>query len=281
MIQGLSTNSNYDSDFSKKYIATLTTVGTPHSGTFDDETKVEFNNQGEVIFQGGRNGVPGAGIELCRAITCYQTGSDSSTNLGLSTDEGLEANKRLYGIKDTSGFIVYDLYKKLNSYPNIKTQILIGLVAEKVKIEKTGQDKYKIKYDLMDDESFANSGSGDRLISVFGQRLLPDDDGKDLNDIYRSLNINEHVLGFEKLFNDDFIRGGDDFYFYKFKEGALINDDWTIDKYREGVSFLDLSIDFTLGHNHRTGQYDYSYKSYNITDPYASNEKIKNIYGTR
>ena len=89
--------------FSERSIASLTTVGTPHSGISDksDNTKGLPN---------GIDAYPGNGIDYilfgCSAKSCKQAGST---------------------VSDDGGQLILDLQNAI--YPNIPTQVLIGLGA--------------------------------------------------------------------------------------------------------------------------------------------------------
>ncbi len=98
--QGLASDGQYDKEFAQKYIATLTTVGSPHTGTWgeENENKVSFDGGVEVSFPEGRHaGIAGNSISQCEAITCYQTGTYTDSLVGnLKKVCGLEDKKGTY-----------------------------------------------------------------------------------------------------------------------------------------------------------------------------------------
>ncbi len=273
LVQDLSNSPLYHGDFSEKYIASITTVGTPHSGTFGVETDIEFNNYGSVTFPEGRNGLPGYGIKECQAITCYQTGSGILNQpLALNDYSGAAGNPgyippdylnkkymtgmgspELYGTMLDIGYITYMTYKGLSFYPNIPTQVLIGLVPESVKVRTDSGSTSYLSYDFFNDEASRKRGAGDYLISVFGQRIVPDSNQDDLNPMYEENPIiEEHILPMDGRSNR-YVRGIDDWIVDEYSL-TVLNDSWNIFTYRENINFDEL-VYFADGYNHRTGQY--------------------------
>ncbi|NQZ23345.1 MAG: hypothetical protein HRT53_14985 [Colwellia sp.] len=255
--QGLSSSVFYDKNLAERSIASITTVGTPHSGTFGTQTNVElFNEQGQskgiLGFPEGRNGPAGALIDNCRAITCYQTGSGKHAD-GMYSSNGGVGNSELFGTGSIAGKAVYNLASGLNNYPQIATQSLIGLVPAQ-RILSTPEDvNYNISYDFLFDSAVANPGAGDRLISVFGQRLVPTTESSFLAPMYASPFIEEHILPMNTS-AEQFYRGMDDEIVSTYISGGGVDDDWTIDAYATGISKNKLEH-YAFGFNHRTGKY--------------------------
>ena len=283
LVQGLSSSVAYRGNFSEKYISSVSTVGTPHSGTFGTkDNKVEFDNEGEVIFPEGRHGetldlatfdlssaAVGAGIEQCQAITCYQTGSGSELTSNVLNDKTSGVGSPiLYGTRSEVGYTPYSLYKRLEFYPSVPTQVLIGLVPESIKGEIQADVTYNLSYDFFNEQATTNPASGDYLISIFGQRVEPDSDQSDLNSMYISNNIVEHILPMDGR-SREFSEGVDDWIVDKYT--LIGNNDWTIEDYRTHVDLDDL-ISFADGYNHRTGQYAADSTSFGTRKIYRQSE---------
>ena len=238
LIQG---QGQLSTDFAEKNVASLTTVGTPHSGIFD--TGGDTING--VEFSEGTHGFKGDFISGCRAITCYQAG------------ENVSLNKKITGLNDQSygEFIVNLINAK---YPNIPTQILIGLVPQSLNIVRnkynnsSGKRDYKVEYDFLNDGVVGRSAAGDKLISIFGQRYKADGDNNDLDPLYRSPFINEYILPMDNR-SYMFTYGDDDDLTSKYSLSS-INNDWSDNNYREDVPFNDLKY-FSEGFYHTTGSY--------------------------
>jgi len=263
LVQGLSTNTEFNKSFAEKNIATITTVGTPHSGIFSGiippfGRNIEFDNEGKVQFPIGTDSFAGAAINACRAIACYQSGEpwDQLSNPNYSTE--------LYGTKSRDGYIVYKLVKTINSYPDIPTQVLMGIVPADVECKKSGENTCRLTYTF---DSAVTDHPGDMLISIEGQRFLP---SLNLDAIYQSTFVNEHILPFKtKNFTvgsaDDwlnYMRGGvnasvgtvtyGDNIPVSFYTPLLSN------KSQPRLSQSLASLGFYYGNNHRSGQFDES-----------------------
>ena len=253
LVQGFASTKAYTKDFAENNIASVTTVGTPHSGTFGSSTTVNFDGQGDVVFPEGRNGLAGAGISTCGAITCFQTGSPTT----LSED--------LYGVESKPGHVVYELYKDIDNYPNVPTQILIGLVPASIDIEKQDNGLYTINYDFLDNTAIANPGAGDELISVFGQRVIPDSNQNNLEAVYNQNNIEEHILHMDATYKDVdmFNRSKDDNLFSIYSTNGI--DSWDKNPYAIDIQPRDVK-NYMFGYNHRTGQFDTEYYAKDIYD---------------
>ncbi|MDQ7085159.1 MAG: hypothetical protein Q9M36_09625 [Sulfurovum sp.] len=249
LIQGQSTMSPYHNDFSEKHIASLTTVGTPHSGVFGSKTTFTLDNK-PLTFPEGRQGFIGALIENCQAITCYQAGNSVSL---------LNRNQALYGTDAQYGTVIHRLFSGLVNYPNIPTQALIGVVPESVSgTTNLFTGVVSLSYDFFDDEASQNPGAGDNLISIFGQRIVPDADQDDLDGMYNENHIEEHILPMDGR-SSVFYRGVDDWIVNEYSLG-VINDSWNIDDYRTDLTKYDLEY-FASGYNHRTGQYKVNHEA--------------------
>jgi hypothetical protein len=119
-----------------------------------------------ISFPNGLDGLPGNLIPLCRAITCYQAGVNAGKG-NHPSESSLHQTDR--------GYIVSELAKKVNDYPNIPTQVLIGLggtnfddsVDANFKITCAGVNRscnvHYTKKNGLDKQ-------GDGLISYYGQR---------------------------------------------------------------------------------------------------------------
>ena len=261
LVQGLSSNSEFGREFAEKNIATITTVGTPHSGIFSGFTpssarNIEFNDEGKIQFPIGTDSYAGAAINLCRAITCYQSGE--------SWDELSNPNysEQIYGTKNQDGYIVYKLAKSVINYPDIPTQVLMGIVPADVDCKKSGENSCKLTYTL---DSPITDHPGDSLISIEGQRFLP---SLKLEPVYESTYINEHILPFK---TKDFTVGSADTFLSVIKGGVNSNTGLVTYPDEIPVTFSKNVLDgklypkilpslsglgFYYGNNHRTGQFD-------------------------
>ena len=274
LIQRLATN--YPSDFySEDYIQALTTVGTPHSGTFGSSTSnVSFDGGVEISFPEGRNGVAGGAIQNCVSITCYQTGTNEGQTFG-QVDSGFTAQglfggiyRDSYGTKSEKGYVSYKLAQTVQSYPNINTQVLIGLVPADVECKdktytSSNEGTCNLSYDLLDNTAVVNPGIGDRLISLQGQRFYP-------GFLTDSL-VNNPTLHFEEHFlpfNTDtgsFWRGMDDAIMDLYETDGIHS--WNKDNYGtvnytvtqdddDEDLYTLIEHDYISGYNHRTGQFN-------------------------
>ncbi|MCB1920250.1 MAG: SUMF1/EgtB/PvdO family nonheme iron enzyme [Candidatus Competibacteraceae bacterium] len=127
-------------------VASLTTVGTPHSGIFKDES---------TDYPAGRDGLGGAGIQQCGQISCVQAGKE---------DRDLIKDLEAWSL--STGSIIRDLKNTDHSFKvsDLPVQVLIGLRTK----EKTVLNGIQL------DKQITFSG-GDGLISLEGQRFLPND----------------------------------------------------------------------------------------------------------
>ncbi len=120
------------------YIATVTTLGTPHSGIADENKcmhGVEFplGQDGTAMFNG------------CDQLSCQQVGEDM-----------LDAvDAKVYGVADAEGGLIAKLAETANNLPDVDILSLIGLTT------------HRGPNDVIDE--------GDGLISGWGQRFRPED----------------------------------------------------------------------------------------------------------
>lgn len=87
-------------------VASLTTVGTPHSGIYQTEPKGSDNLT----------------ITQCAQISCYQTGLDEISPSILS--------RHNFELKDNAGYITDKLKATTDNLPDIPVQVLIGLTTD-------------------------------------------------------------------------------------------------------------------------------------------------------
>ena len=170
-------------EFVEKYIASLTTVGSPHSGirdggytssgtfTYAENGSETIGDGTSIAFPHGQHGSQtGELMGACGAITCYQMGiSDSTFN---NDDSYIN-----YGTYKEYGYIPYKLASSINLYPDVSTQVLLGLYPY-----------YARHHDPLTYVMSPNK-IGDNLISLKGQRAYPLISNK-----YDENNIEEHVL---------------------------------------------------------------------------------------
>jgi hypothetical protein len=286
LIQGLSFElpSDSESKFSREFletnIASLTTVGTPHSGIFPSEESVELDGKSVNFLDGTDRTLAGGFIRFCEAINCYQAGGNTDEPQDLLSEDVYDNGRdKILGIRENKGATMHKLSVDLmgNGWPNIKTQVLIGLVSEENKYKKNGVIEVvesphdvsnRSRSSLGDDYRWPSeyyiTTEGDSLISVGGQRFNSTGIhgnlayGKSLlnfesNQFPGSFNISEHFLGFQE-FNESFISDAD--FFRNYTNGYfsyLIDDD---DIYIDGdpdPSEATLSETF-VSYNHRTGE---------------------------
>ncbi len=160
-------------------VASLTTVGTPHSGIYENST---YKNG--IEFPLGWDALPGEFINYCGQISCLQAGS------ARIEDDGLE---KLYG-NLYQGEIVTLLLDSNNQFlaENLPIQQLIGL-RETLILQPFPENPI----------SSGNFSNGDGLISLKGQRFFPSFSNQQLLCGFTPLNfanvtITEHVLGISK-----------------------------------------------------------------------------------
>ena len=122
-------------------VASLVTLGTPHSGIFDND-----NSKFVGYAQAFPNGQDSGFFEGCGAITCHQMGEPV---VGVPTS--------LVKINDAPGEIVAKLHETISLLPPIPIVVGIGMN----------------RYDGLGDNSKYHNGDG--LISYWGQRFSPAD----------------------------------------------------------------------------------------------------------
>lgn len=131
-----------------EHVASLLTLGTPHSGVSHQE--VQFSS---IRFPVGVHGIVGAGIRhVCGQLSCWQAGSDGLFGSG----DGREALLWFYRVGAPAGEMIHQLSDFGFSPLTVPTLSLAGMV------NRTGRP----------DESASYSG-GDELISYQGQRFSP------------------------------------------------------------------------------------------------------------
>jgi len=281
LIQGLAQNNpvglntTYGNAFVEKNIASLTTVGTPHSGIFgspaQDSTSMQFTFNGEQLtFPTGVSSLAGILTRDCEAITCYQMGVNTEDLIDLRSDmcggdcSGLASGKDVwFGMHEKQGTIVHQLRNKLETdgWPNIKTQVLIGLIGNPL---ISGLNFNVTLEDV----------KGDGLISLAGQRF--DAAGESESNEYKELltianyqrflgssKIDEHFLGFqefdEKFTLDPFLfRSFTNYYLADLKGDGIFDSSNEIDV-ESPDSDLMTQQRRIKGYNHRTGEFDKNY----------------------
>lgn len=150
-------------------VATLTTVGTPHSGIFDGDPK--YNVLNSITYERGQDtqgtsfwaplaagGDGGANINKCQQLSCYQLGEfvnlagwGDSFNFSLAFSQ--QSAAAVYGVATYPGEMAAKLFETRHQLPNVPIQVMIGLT--NTRFLNTTVDE------------------GDGLISYQGQRFLP------------------------------------------------------------------------------------------------------------
>ena len=173
LLQGLA--SSDAASFASPLVASVTTVGTPHSGIYP----FFGGTRGGITFPNGRDsGV----LWSCDQISCYQMGVSPTvpwTNPQRSR-LGLDANK---------GFMAQRLVETVEQLPNVPIQVLIGLTAHWSGSTLTWPSKAIYKAD-----------DGDELISFEGQRFLPHLGTTSgwLNANFGGAQVRERLLGYDE-----------------------------------------------------------------------------------
>lgn len=199
-LQGLATNFPY-----RKNIASVTTVGTPHSGLTEEDKVMHgvFFNRGQDV-QGLVTGK--MKINFCQQISCYQLGEYvdfTEEELDLFQLNWKDKNKLTpvgtqdafifdvpdqLGLKDKPGKLI-SILSDTKNHPlpkNLPMQILIGLTVEQF---------------TLPNQFLAKIQEGDGLISYAAQRLLPSMTLGYLNPLLIKENrfggqVTEKILGF-------------------------------------------------------------------------------------
>jgi hypothetical protein len=187
-------------------VASVTTVGTPHSGVFGADGGVRIGDNDRVIqFPDGRDTGLIDVFERCGQISCYQMGVEVDfTSL-------LRSNFReTLGLDDAAGLIAQRLEETVDILPDIPIQVLIGLTADR--------DRF----------SFGrfSADQGDALISFLGQRFLPSlgeegllGENEELNEPNFGLaRVREQLLGYPP----------------DIRPSVEVTDRWLSSNYREG-----------------------------------------------
>ena len=284
LVQGISsTPQKFNKQWSESSLATITTVGSPHSGIFSStKSGVEFDGEGKEDFPRGTHSVRGLATQLCRAITCYQSGvvankeelppeSWSEDEKRLYKQSVISSNPNIYGLKNEVGYIPYKLYKTLSDYPDIPTQQLIGLTSNNICTPESLNDSTpptQCQFRIILN-SLVNVGDG--LISVDGQRFNLEKAFEVGNSIinlslWSSSTIEEHLLGF---------KGDIDFYDYNDYIHPLFDNDNVYN-----VSYASLDQDGWLTKGSQIGLFKYVTGYYHSDTQYlpSINNYIGNIY---
>jgi pimeloyl-ACP methyl ester carboxylesterase len=139
-------------------VATLTTVGTPHSGTSGEDVTFKGNDTFPEDVKLPIGWDSPVGLSLCKQVSCYQTGLPASIEGWMKTSDNLGADA-------AAGYLIADLENNLVKLPDgLRFQVLIG---QTFRSTFTGR-------------AFEN---GDRLISFYGQRLTPASTNSPKNDL--------------------------------------------------------------------------------------------------
>src|SRR3989344_4338722 len=163
----------------KGNVASVTTIGTPHSGIFD----APITRDG-ILFSGGQDSTL---FELCLRLSCYQMGENVDfvkLNSLLISEENAKA---VFRVEATRGEIAAKIADtSTNPLPSVPIQVLIGLTTSR------------------DDKTILDAGDG--LISYQGQRFSPQYASLLGKTPISSAKLTERVLGFGP---DDDMRPGD------------------------------------------------------------------------
>ena len=148
LLQRLATSSDEnvtnppEASLARASIASVTTIGTPHSGILDNDVCSDENHGAPRIpIPGGQDSLL---FEGCRQLSCYILGE--WTSLGYIAS--------IFDVKETGGEFVKLLVDRESDFPNVQLQALIGW---DVNVSIFG-DRFDV---------------GDNLISFEGQRFTP------------------------------------------------------------------------------------------------------------
>ena len=265
LAQGLAEN-GLGTDFAERNIASITTIGTPHSGILskDNGTSLDYGGQ-QIEFPQGTDDIAGTAINLCTAITCYQLGedwdllhegnADKYYHVKMSQDYGLTNNRSI------KGYLGYELAKNIGNYPNIPTQVLMGVTHDneeiKCVVSSLNTSNCNMTYFFEQGEHL-----GDGLISLKGQRFLPfNNESHPKNSYIYSDPVEEYLLNFynDKLLQrDDMIDLSNSFF-----DAIDYENDWEyaypldipLTSTRDYIRGSLYDHGFVRGVNHRTNQY--------------------------
>jgi len=151
LLQEIGTNPSYN-------IASVTTIGTPHSGIMDGGILNSNQNQVNNIYLPMGQDFKTL-FDGCGQISCYQMG-ETITNLGSRTT--------MFGIDSENGHHAAELYNTIENLPLVDIQVLIGLSPG-------------ISYDWDYGLYSYTQATGDNLISFRGQLFTPERSGVELN----------------------------------------------------------------------------------------------------
>lgn len=160
LLQGFAYNETLSGVDYTEHVATLTTVGTPHSGIAPGPRLYRTGQVSPIVFPLGRHGSGVWQISACQAVTCHQAGRNYRL---------IEGSPELYGAKPEEGAAVFQIASSLDNYPEIDTLVLMGADPSIVTCKRNsdGSCAYAYQFDPED--------IGDDLISLEGQRFRPQD----------------------------------------------------------------------------------------------------------
>ncbi|ASJ70316.1 alpha/beta hydrolase [Granulosicoccus antarcticus] len=169
MLQGLSLDVQDSTSSIQRFenmIASVTTVGSPHSGVYGSTSEYTSGDQSWTFNRGFSDNHAGVvSSTLCGSINCHQLGKEYSPSLGLFEGSEFQEQtmKQYIGLADQPvGKLAFDLASTYPaSYPMISTNVLIGAESSK---ENPGG--------LLDDLILPDryrTASHDGLISSYGQ----------------------------------------------------------------------------------------------------------------
>jgi len=168
-------------------VASLTTLGTPHSGIFDGDTERVTPYEQQTYWQGTHPGLGTTQTNVCEQLSCYQAGENVSFAV-----IGNSIVKQFFRVAPEPGEITTRLFDTRHLLPDVPIQVLIGLAAD--------MDASVI--DIFFGDSVDVKG-GDCLISYAGQRFAPSlmtaaTTGQPLvnNMRFGDAMVTEHMLGF-------------------------------------------------------------------------------------
>ncbi len=214
-------NNEFTKKFMEDRIASVITLGTPHSGIFKTKTVVEFDTSTKdkepITFYPGRDDFSGYAIELSASLTTHEAGED----YWMLGGNGSALDKlEDFGVANEPGQVVYNLAESFwRTYPDVPTKVLLGVKPDGVSCANvlSNLNKCEIEYSI-------EKSTGDGLISLKGQRFLPSSNGMAKNTLSLN-NIKEHLLGFS---TGNFQVGKNDYYLPKIY-AAMDNDDYIRD----------------------------------------------------
>jgi len=203
MLQGIAMESEGSAQSKarlEKLIASVTTVGSPHSGVFHNPETVNHDGNSWSFNRGFAYSFSALASRLCDAVTCHQLGSEYTPFVVSILDEDEETQALLEDSIGMSQLVKGDLALKLAasypaSYPDIETQVLVG-----ARVHQKGD--FAIGFDTGDYEVKED----DLLISSYGQ-LWKAQVPQGLRQGIDGRNVSEHYLGNNYVFESQFTKG--------------------------------------------------------------------------